>query len=366
MSNHNATETVDHVSKALDSAKNEGDQTKALERLQDEIRQDTKDMNPAEQKAYMAQVTKQLEERNQLPILAVAFAGQIGESDKGDLQGELRAVNRAERGGDTSKAVEKAMLQYLINNYDKGANLVEAKNEEWMTDSKISKADVSEKLSQFRMARDEQHRKESNQLNTEKTAKELLGGGDKSLFNFIDRGNNDGKLTKKELQDYLNDARSSGSDSGHFSKAKQHLVENILKEWDNRDKGKWMRGGSMGDSQTTEVLTKQGLVHAAGKKSETDLGTAKAADPAPKPGDPVPKPGDPTPKPGDPAPKPGSQPKASELEVQKGDSYWSISKRILGEKASNAEILAKTKELQTKNGNAPLYYDSNHPHKIKI
>lgn len=356
MSNHNAKETVDHVSQALDGAKNEGEQAKALDKLQEEIRQDTKDMNPAEQKAYMAQVTKELEARNQLPILAVAFAGQLGDINKGELNGELRAVNRAERGGDNTKQLEKAMLQYLVNNYDSGANLVEAKNEEWGTDSKISRADVSARLSQFRTDRDEQHRKEANQVNAERNARTLLDGGDKSLFNFIDRNSNDGRLTKKELQDYLNDARSSGSDSGHFSRAKQQFVENILKDWDNRESGKWMRGGFNGDDSAGEVLTKDGLVKASGKKSEAELGV-KPSEPAPKQGDPAPRPAE---------PKSGLPPKSSEMEVQKGDSYWSISRRILGDKATNAEILAKTKELQQKNENAPLYFNPKHPRKIKI
>lgn len=348
MSNHNAKETVDHVSTALDAAKNEGDQTKALEKLQEEIRQDTKEMNPAEQKAYMAQVTKELEARNQLPILAVAFAGQLGDINNGELNGELRAVNRAERGGDNTKQLEKAMLQYLVSNYDSGAKLVEAKNEEWGTDSKISKADVSAKLNQFRMDRDEQHRKEANQVNAEKSGRALLDGGEKSLFNFIDRNNNDGRLTKKELQDYLNDARSSGSDSGHFSKAKQQLVENILKEWDNRETGKWMRGGSAGDGREDYALTKQGLVNASGKKTESEL--VSKTEP-PKPGTP---------------PKPGDPPKVSEMEVKQGDSYWAIASRILGNKASNADILAKTKDLQAKNGDVPLYYNPKQPQKIKI
>ncbi len=348
MSNHNAKETVDHVSKSLDGAKSESDQMKALEKLQDEIRADTKDMNPAEQKAYMSQVTKELEQRNQLPILAVAFAGQLGDINKAELNGELRAVNRAERGGDNTKQLEKTMLQYLTNNYDTGANLVEAKNEEWGTDSKISKADVSARLNQFRMDRDEQHRKENNQVNAEKTAKALLDGGDKSLFNFIDRNGNDGRLTKKELQDYLNDARASGSDSGHFSKAKQQLVENILKDWDNRETGKWMRGGFNGDGREDYALTKQGLVNASGKKNESEL--VSKTEP-PKQGDP---------------PMQGDPPKVAEMEVKQGDSYWAISARILGNKATNAEILAKTNELREKNHDAKLYYNPKHPQMIKI
>ncbi len=410
MSTNHATEAVDHVTKALDGAKTEGDQTKALEKLQDEIKEDTKNMNPAEQKAYMAQVTKELEAKNQLPILAVVFAGQLGDINKGELNGELRAANRAERGGDNSRQLEKAMLQYLVNNYDQGANLVETKNEQWGgTDSNISKADVSEKLGQYRMARDEQHRKENNQVSAEKNARALLDGGDKSLFNFIDRRDGNGELTQKELKDYLLDARSSGSNSGHFSKEKQQLVENILKDWENRDGGKWMRGGSMGDAMATEVLTKQGLINASGKKTESEIThqkkedvkiTAKAGegywqiaernlgkDGKPhsadevraeserisklnggrqiKAGDEV-KVGEEL-RPEKPKPEaPPEAPKKNETEVKQGDSYWTIASRILGDKATASEILQKTVELQKKNGNVPLVYNSRHPQTIKI
>ena len=355
MSTNQVRETVDHVSKALDSAKTEEDQKNALNNLQKEIEDNTKKMNPEEQKAYMSQVTKELEAKNLLPVLAVASAGD-GDLTKSDLGSDMRRADRDEKKGDVTKQLDKAMLKYLINNYDQGARLVEAKDEEIFTDSRISKADVTAKLAEFRAARDEQHRKEGNQVKSEQTARALLGGGDKSLFNFIDRNGNDGRLTKKELQDYLADARNSGSNDGHFSKEKQQVVEKILKEWDNRDSGKWIRGGFNGDTYAGETITKDGLVKASGKKSEADLGV--------KPADPVTKPGDPAPKPGE--PKPGTPPKAAEMEVQKGDSYWTISSRILGPKATNAEILAKTKELQDKNGNAALNYDAKNPRKIKI
>ncbi|MBA3993645.1 MAG: hypothetical protein C0469_08965 [Cyanobacteria bacterium DS2.3.42] len=412
MSTNHAKEAVDHVSQALDSAKDDKDQAKALEKLQDEIKEDTKNMKPEEQKAYMAQVTKDLEARNQLPVLAVAFAGQLGgDLNKGDLNSEMRAASRAERGGDNSKQLDKAMLQYLVKNYDQGANLVEAHDEEWRTDSKISTSDISEQLKTFRTARDEQHRKESNQVGAEKTAQALLGGGDKSLFNFIDRENNDGRLTKKELQDYLNDARSSGSNSGHFSKEKQQVVENILKEWDNRDSGKWIRGGYKGDNAAWDSLSKQGLVEAAGKKTESEVthqvkadvkmtakagegywqiaernlgkdgnahtadeirteserisrlnnGKAVTAGAEVKVGEelqPVAKP--PVAKPPAPAEK------ASEMEVRKGDSYWTIANRILGEKATASEILAKTKELQDKNRDTKLVYNPRSPQTIHV
>ncbi len=407
MTTNRAKETVDHVSQALDSAKDEAGQMKALEKLQEEIKEDTKNMNPAEQKAYMAQVTKELETRNQLPVLAVAFAGQLGgDLNKGDLNSEIRAASRAERGGDNSKQLDKAMLQYLVKNYDQGTNLVEANNEEWGTDSRISTADIAERLKSFRMAKDEQHRKESNQIGAEKTAQALLGGGDKSLFNFIDKGNNDGRLTKKELQDYLNDARSSGANSGHYSKEKQQVVENILKDWDNRDSGKWMRGGFRGDEFTGDALTKQGLVEAAGKKTESEVThqvkadlkvTAKAGegywqiaeknlgkDGKPHSADEIraeserisklnggkPVTAGAEIKVGEelrPEVKPQVPPaKVAEMEVKQGDSYWTIANRILGEKATASEILAKTKELQTKNGNKPLYYDPRHPSTIAV
>jgi len=355
MSTNQARETVDHVSKALDSAKTEEDQKNALTNLQNEIEANTKKMNPAEQKDYMTQVTKELEAKNLLPVLAVASAGD-GELTKSDLRSDLRHAEREEKRGTVTRQLDKAMLNYLINNYDNGARLVEAKDEEYFTDSKLSRADVTAKLAEFRAARDEQHRKEGNQVKSEQTARALLDGGDKSLFSFIDRNGNDGQLTKKELQDYLNDARNSGSKDGHFSKEKQRTVENILKDWDNRDSGKWMRGGFNGDNSAGEVLTRDGLVKASGKKSEAELGV-RPSEPAPKQGDPLPKPGD---------PKPGTPPKTGEMEIQKGDSYWSISRRILGDKATNAEILAKTKELQQKNENAPLYFDPKHPHKIKV
>jgi CRISPR/Cas system CSM-associated protein Csm5 (group 7 of RAMP superfamily) len=63
MSTNQVRETVDHVSKALDSAKTEEDQKNALTNLQNEIEANTKKMNPAEQNAYMTQVTKELEWR---------------------------------------------------------------------------------------------------------------------------------------------------------------------------------------------------------------------------------------------------------------------------------------------------------------
>ena len=412
MTTNHAKETVDHVSQALDSAKDEAGQMKALEKLQDEIKEDTKNMDPAEQKAYMAQVTKELEARNQLPILAVAFAGQLGgDINKSELSTIAKITDRDVRGGASAKQLDQAMLQYLVKNYDQGANLIETKNEETGRDSKISTADISEKLKSFRTDRDEQRRKEGNQVATEKTAQALLGGGDKSLFNFIDRGNNDGRLTKKELQDYLNDARSSGSDTGHFSKEKQQVVENILKEWDNRDSGKWMRGGFKGDAFTGDALTRQGLVEAAGKKTESEVTHQVKADVTIKAeagqgywqiaeknlgkdgkphtadevraeserisklngGKPV-HAGDtikvgeelrPEVKP--PEVKPPAPPtKVAEMEIKQGDSYWTIANRILGNKASASEILAKTKELQTKNGNKPLYYDPRHTSTISI
>ncbi len=409
MPDNHVKDTVDHVTQALDTAKTDGDQQRALEKLQDDIKKDTKGMTPDQQKEYMGQLTKALEDKNELPILSVVYAGQLGgDLNKNDINSEMRAAGRAQRDGDNTKQLDQAMLKYLADNYDKGANLVETRNEEWGKDSKISKGDIADKLAQFRGVRDEQHRKETNQGAAEKTAGALLDGGDQSLFNFIDRNSKDGRITKQELQNYLNDAKASGSDTGQFSKDKQQVVEKLLKDWDNRESGKWMRGGFAGDGNESDAITKQGLIKAAGKNTESEVTHKVKADVTidAKPGEGywqlaarnLGKDGKPHNddevrqeaqrignlngnKPvhagdhikvgeemrSDKKPEPPKEPeKKDQMEIKAGDSYWTIAHRIVGDKASTGEIFAKMKELQKKNDEKPLYYDPRHPSYVKI
>lgn len=352
---------IEHVSRDLDLAKNEGDQQKALERLQAEIRTDLTKLNADEQKQYMEQVIKGLTDRGHLPVLSVAFAGQLeGDLSQADLKGELRSAGRRQREGDSRALLEKAMIQYLVDNYDKGAKLVEAKDEEWGTDSKISKADISAKLTGFREQRDEQHRIDANKVTAAGFAAGLLGGGDKSLFNFIDRNSNDGRLTKAELEQYVRDAQMSGARDGHYAPEKVAMVQKLITEWDAKNGGKWMRGGVNDSTMPDTALTKNGLIAAAGKRSEAELLGKPQAEPRPAPEVKPPAPRKPAPEV---KPRQGTE---KEVEVRKGDSYWSIASRILGEEATAAQILARTKQLQEKNGNKPLIFNERTPMRIKI
>ena len=404
MTTDRVNETVDNVSQALDAAQTDGDQVSALEKLQDDIRKDMQGMTPEQVKEYIPQLTKELEERNQLPVLALAFAEQLGgDLSESDLRSEVRAANRGLRGGDSTRELDKVLLNYLSENYDKGAELIETQNEAWFRDdANISTDDISAKLAEFRKQRDDQKQVVANQEIAGLVGGELLAGDDKSLFNFIDRNFSDGKLSKSELQKYISDAESSGSTNGQYAPEKQEVVKQILEDWDGSS-GKWMRGEYEEDGYATNSLTKLGLARAAGEASQESLlaarneseGAARSeansndegegdveqvvsasdqstdeagsdveqADSASDAQDEI-------------DPNAGSETDAERAEeapepeivyeVRRGDSYWRIASMVLGEGATPGEILEKTKELQELNDNQPLLWLPGNPQRIKI
>ncbi len=396
MTTNRANETVEHVSKALDRAANGGDQVNALERLQQDIRKDMQGMTLGQVKEYMPQLTKELEDKNQLPVLALAFAEQLGgDLNDGDLRSEMRSANRAVRDGDNTRELDKVLLKYLSDNYDKGAELIEADNDKWFRDdSNISKTDISTKLAEFRKERDDQKQVRANQETARNVGEELMAGDDKSLFNFIDRTYGDGRLTKYELQKYVSDAESSGSTNGQYAPEKQELVKKILEDWD-APAGRWMRGEYADDGMVTGSLTKLGLAHAAGESSEAFLLAARKERDVEdaKPVKATDSDGKQTDSPREiaaskevesdddsegasdyqregnseteRAPEETSVQQVA-YEVRKGDSYWRIASGLLGDDASPREILEKTKELQELNGNQPLLWMPGNPQKIKI
>lgn len=47
----------------------------------------------------------------------------------------------------------QSFIRFLLDNYDGGANLIEAKDEESGYDSTISRADIADKLAEFQAAK---------------------------------------------------------------------------------------------------------------------------------------------------------------------------------------------------------------------
>ncbi len=398
MTTNNVNEIVDNVSQALDTANSDSEQVTALERFQKEVEEDMQGMTPEQVKEYMPQLTKQLEEKNQLPVLALAFADQLGgDLNASDLRSEVRSANRAIRDGDSSRQLDKVFLNYLAENYDKGANLIETKNDSWLRDdANVSQADITAKLAEFREARDERNRVEANKANAGDVAAQLLAGGDKSLFNFIDRDSENGKITEDELKKYLSDAESSGSEDGQFALEKQDLVQSLVDNWDDKDKGLWLRGGSHG--AINYAFSKTELLLAAGKSSEDQLFADRAAqdnadEKRTSDVEVTAKEDEDQPSEGDVSASEDEDQVADALvdsktesadqldaadtnieaepepiiyEVRKGDSYWRIANALLCENASPRDILQKMNELQEYNDNENLMWYPNNPQRIKI
>jgi hypothetical protein len=144
-------DVAEGVCKTLEQAQNNEDQVAALELLRSEVKKDTSAMDSEEAKEYMAQLTQELQESKQLPVLSLAYADQFAaDVSRTDLRDELRSVNRSLRFGENDKQLDKAMLRFLLDNYDDGAVLIESVDEESDYDSTISRADIDAKLAQFR------------------------------------------------------------------------------------------------------------------------------------------------------------------------------------------------------------------------
>jgi len=401
MTTNHVHEIVDNVSHALDTAKDDHEQVTALEKLQDDVKQDMQGMTADQVRHYVPQLARELEDHNQLPVLALTFAEQLGGNlSESDLRSEMRSANRAQRDGDNSRQLDKVFLQYLSDNYDKGSHLIATHNDTWYwKDSNISQADITDKLAEFRQERDDRHRKDSSQEKAGDVAETLLAGGENSLFNFIDRDGKNGRVNKSELQKYLDDAVESGSNNGQFAPEKQDAVKELLSGWDDENNGEWLRGGYLDEDYIADSLTKEGLVQAAGKNSQAELfagreakreqsiaveaaassqpgtnvqernrpetSTAGAAD-TDRPGN--------REKTGTPAESEEQTGKAEQskepepvlMEVKKGDSYWRMANRLLGDDATAGEILEKMKELQELNDNKPLIFFPGHPQTIKV
>ena len=161
MNNPRVHDVAEGVSKSLEQAQNNQDQVAVLELLRREVKKDTSAMDPEQAKEYMSQLTQELQESKQLPVLSLAYADQLEtqlnkedenktEVNRTDLRDELRSVNRDLRFGEIDKQLDKAMLRFLLDNYDDAAVLIETVNEEGDYDSAISRTDIDVKLAQYR------------------------------------------------------------------------------------------------------------------------------------------------------------------------------------------------------------------------
>ncbi len=345
-----ANTTVENVSKDLDSAKNQNDQTSALERFQKEIDEQLNTLTPDERKAYMERLVDDLTKSNKLPALALVFADKLGANmDDRAIKDDLRREKYNANNGDAKAILTSSMLKYLSDNYDTIRN---ASNDEWGSETKISSEDIGARLNQLREMRDEDKRIETNKEAATESAKILLEGGDKSLFNFIDKDNT-GVLTKEELQEYVKEAEKCGCSGGHYTTEKLKFVKELIRSWDDPNGTKWLRGG--GEFTYDEngnaidgdmgIITKHTLLAAAGKKSEAELLSQKDKTVAPP-----------------------SNAKANETSstiAKEGEGYWQIAERVLeeknGKKPTSEEIAAEYKRLMELNG----VDDKNGPPQVK-
>ena len=406
MTTNDVQDAVENVSQALDTAKDQNEQVAALEKFQTEVETDMRGMSTEESQDYMGHLTNALEESGQLPVLSLAFADQLGGNlDRDDLSSEMRTTNRFATYGNHSARLDQVFLKYLTDNYDQGENLIEASNNNWVwTDSSISSDDIAKKLTEFRENRDERKRVADNQEKAGPYAATLLNGGEKSLFNFIDRYSQNNSLSKLDLTRYLADAEASGSTDGMYAEHRQQTVKELLRNWDSEDKGAWMRGGFRTDGYPSSGLSKESLLKSTGYASEQGLmaeyarrsaeltaenETMQAEDEQPESDDESNsesqvESNDENVAGGDPEAElsaaddqnavpsealeqeeePQSVPET--VGVAKGDSYWRIAHKLLGESATNQEIFAKMMELQELNNNAPLIWNPDNQQKIVV
>lgn len=161
MNNPRVQEISQNVCQSLEQAQTHEDQAAALEFLRTEVKKDTSVMEPELAKEYMAALTQELQDGKQLPVLSLAYADQLAaennkndvertDVNRSDLRDELRSVNRDLRFGENDKRLDKAMLRFLLDNYDDGIVLIEAQDEESDYDSTISRADITAKLVEYR------------------------------------------------------------------------------------------------------------------------------------------------------------------------------------------------------------------------
>lgn len=382
MTTNNARDAFENVSQALDTAKDQNEQLTALEKLQTEVETDMRGMSAEESQQYIGQLTNALEASGQLPVLSLAYADQMGGNlDQDDLKSEMRTTNRFAAFGNNSARLDQVFLKYLTDNYDQGANLIETSNNNWVwKDSSISTDDISKKLTEFRETRDERKRVAGNQDSAAPFAEALLEGGDKSLFNFIDRYSKDNSLSKIDMMRYLFDAEASGSTDGVFSAENQNLVKDLVRNWDDENKGRWMRGGFRNEGYFSTGLSKHNLLKSTGYATLQGLVADSERRNAIARGENLPEVTDGGDA-GDDAEQQAAEsqdqtaPEETEdiaptepetVAVAKGDSYWRIAHRLLGESATNKEILAKMTELQELNNNAPLIWNPDNQQQIAI
>lgn len=154
MTNSHTNELADNVCRNAEVALASDEQRAALEQLRNDAKADTSAMSSEQAKDYMLQLTQKLRENNQLPELSLVYADQLGaDVSREDLRSELRSVNRDLTFGENDKQLDKAFIRFLLDNYDGGANLIEAKDEESGYDSNISRADIAAKLAEFQAAK---------------------------------------------------------------------------------------------------------------------------------------------------------------------------------------------------------------------
>jgi Ca2+-binding EF-hand superfamily protein len=280
-----ANTTVENVSKNLDAAANQNDQTNALEKFQREIEDQLKTMSNDDQKAYMQKIVTDLTANKKLPVLALVFADKIGDLNDEAIKHDIRAESYKIYNNQNGSILTKSMLSYLSENYDS----IRYAHDEWGREDRISREDVDAKLKQFRDMRDEEKRVENNQKAATESAKTLLDGGGSSLFACIDQ-NDDGSLTKDELEHFVRNAERTGSKDGHNAPEKVKFVRDLLASWNDPNGAKWLRGG--GEPVYDEygrvvesdagIITKHTLLIASGKESEAQLMQADASQPEKK------------------------------------------------------------------------------------
>ncbi|MBX9951217.1 MAG: hypothetical protein K2Y39_18765 [Candidatus Obscuribacterales bacterium] len=269
-----ANTTVENVSKNLDAAANQNDQTNALEKFQREIEDQLRTMSNDDQKAYMQKIVTDLTANKKLPVLALVFADKIGDLNDEAIKHDIRAESYKIYNNQNGSILTKSMLTYLSENYDS----IRYAHDEWGREDRISREDVDAKLKQFRDMRDEEKRIENNKKAATESAKTLLDGGDKSLFHCIDN-NDDGSLTKDELEQFVKNAMRTGSKDGHNSPEKVKFVRDLLASWDDPNGAKWLRGAGevvydengVAHDSDIGIITKHTLLAAAGQKSEAEL-----------------------------------------------------------------------------------------------
>lgn len=154
MTNSHTNEIADNVCPNVEVALASDEQRAALDQLRKDAKADTSAMSSDQAKDYILNLTQKLRETNQLPELSLVYADQLGtDLSREDLRSELRSVNRDLTFGENDKQLDKAFIRFLLDNYDGGANLVEAKDEESGYDSNISRADIAAKLAEFQAAK---------------------------------------------------------------------------------------------------------------------------------------------------------------------------------------------------------------------